>query len=39
MEDLIEKYPMTLEKLSEVKEFGPKKIEKYGEEYMDLCTV
>jgi hypothetical protein len=31
MEDLIEKYPMTLEKLSEVKGFGPKKIEKYGE--------
>jgi hypothetical protein len=31
MEDLIEKYPVTLEKLSEVKGFGPKKIEKYGE--------
>ena len=31
MEDLIEKYPMTMDKLSSVKGFGPKKIEKYGE--------
>ncbi|PRR79829.1 NERD domain-containing protein [Clostridium vincentii] len=31
MEDLIEKYPVTLEKLLEVKGFGEKKIEKYGE--------
>ena len=31
MDDLIARYPMTMEKLSEVKGFGPKKIEKYGE--------
>jgi len=31
MEDLIEKYPVTLEKLLEVKGFGEKKIEKYGD--------
>ena len=38
MEDLIEKYPMTLDKLSSVKGFGPKKIEKYGEEILRIMN-
>ncbi|PRR79826.1 HRDC domain-containing protein [Clostridium vincentii] len=36
MEDLIEKYPVTLEKLLEVKGFGAKTIEKYGEEILRI---
>jgi len=36
MEDLILKYPVTLEKMYEVKGFGQKKIEKYGEEILNL---
>lgn len=38
MEDLIEKYPVTLEKLSEVKGFGPKKIEKYGKGILSIMN-
>jgi len=36
MEDLIEKYPITLEKMYEVKGFGKTKIEKYGEEILGI---
>ena len=38
MEDLIEKYPETMEKLSEVKGFGQKKIEKYGEGILGIMN-
>lgn len=36
MEDLIEKYPRTKEELCQVRGFGAKKIEKYGEEILGI---
>ena len=38
MEDLIGKYPKTTDKLSLVKGFGPKKIEKYGEAILRIMN-
>jgi superfamily II DNA helicase RecQ len=36
MEDLIAKYPTTKEELIEVYGFGPKKVEKYGEDILKI---
>lgn len=38
MKDLIEKYLVIAEKLHEVKRFGAKEIEKYGEEILRIMN-
>lgn len=38
MDDLIEKYPRTKNDLLTVKGFGPKKVEKYGEQILKILT-
>ena len=39
MDDLIKKYPVTQEKMFEVKGFGPQKIEKYGKGILDIMRM